>query len=317
MGNDCSFYNVNQVCLGRDLNIKIDSFEEQEKKNGNNSSINSINKDENQELNRFVTFSDNNKIKTQKNSPSNKEDIKGKKLSAAQLNLLSNIDKAKGEEIKKTQTIGFTNFMQDFTDISFNNFGEVDKNDIFENNYIAIKYNYNEEMNNYLNKVRNDPNSIIEDIDDLLNDDNIFQNQKIKIENEDTHENIIFNDEGNALKELKIYLNKVDSIPNKFNINDDLSIDTSELEKYNDLTLNKKITKILLDKRKSLIKDYPNCKFFINFIKDPKISILYLLSENGDKSDFWNVIFDPKFTEFNVTWIKEKKKIFIAYLCFA
>lgn len=72
--------------------------------------------------------------------------------------------------------------------------------------------------------------------------------------------------------------------------------------------LNKKITKILVDKRKSIIKNYQNCQFFINFIKDEKISLLYLLSENEDRSDFRNVVFDPKYTQFNVSWTNEKKR---------
>ena len=216
--------------------------------------------------------------------------------------------------IKKTKTDGFTNMMND---ISFNNFGVVDKNDIFETHYISIKDNYNENMIDYLNQIRNNPSSILEDIDNLLKEENVSQNKIIKIENEETHENIIFEDEDHSLNELKKYLNKVEPIQEKFNLNDDLSIDVSDLEKNDDTNLNKKISKILVEKRKSIIKDYQNCQFFINFIKDEKISLLYLLSENEDKSDFRKVVFDPKYTQFNVSWINEKKKIFIAFLCFA
>jgi len=226
-----------------------------------------------------------------------------------------NIDKEKIQGIKKTKTTGFSNFLND--NMSFNNFGKIDKNDVFEIHYISIKDNYNENMIDYLNQIRNDPNSILEDIDNILKEENISQNKTIRVENEETHENIIFEDEGHSLNELKNYLNKVISIPDKFNLNEDLSIDVSDLEKNDDQNLNKKITKILVDKRKSIIKDYQNCQFFINFIKDEKISLLYLLSENEDKSDFRNVVFDPKYTQFNVSWINEKKKNFIAFLCFA
>jgi hypothetical protein len=242
--------------------------------------------------------------------------IANKKLSVAQINLLNiDKDKDKNDSIKKTKTVGFSNFLND--NVSFNNFGKIDKNDVFEIHYISIKDNYNENMIDYLNQIRNDPNSILEDINNILKEENISQNKTIRVENEETHENIIFEDEGHSLNELKNYLNKVISIPDKFNLNDDLSIDVSDLEKNDGQNLNKKITKILVDKRKSIIKDYQNCQFFINFIKDEKISILYLLSENEDKSDFRNVVFDPKYTQFNVSWIKEKKKNFIAFLCFA
>lgn len=163
-------------------------------------------------------------------------------------------------------------------------------------------------MIDYLNQIRNDPNSILEDINNILKEENISQNKTIRVENEETHENIIFEDEGHSLNELKNYLNKVISIPDKLNLNDELSIDVSDLEKNDGQNLNKKITKILVDKRKSIIKNYQNCQFFINFIKDEKISLLYLLSENEDRSDFRNVVFDPKYTQFNVSWTNEKKK---------
>jgi hypothetical protein len=274
-------------------------------------------------LNDPNNFNANNNIIPQNNSPTdnniNNNNIffKNKKLSSAQVNLM-NLDKEKIEQIesiKKTKTGGFSNFLND--NISFNNFGKIDKNDVFEIHYISIKDNYNENMIDYLNQIRNDPNSILEDINNILKEENISQNKTIRVENEETHENIIFEDEGHSLNELKNYLNKVISIPDKLNLNDELSIDVSDLEKNDGQNLNKKITKILVDKRKSIIKNYQNCQFFINFIKDEKISLLYLLSENEDRSDFRNVVFDPKYTQFNVSWTNEKKKNFIAFLCFA
>jgi hypothetical protein len=321
MGNGCSILSINKICIGED--ISINNLEDNKNKNGNNSLTKDTKNSENNMLNDPNNYNANNNIIPQNNSPTdnniNNNNIffKNKKLSSAQVNLM-NLDKEKIEQIesiKKTKTGGFSNFLND--NISFNNFGNVDKNDIFEIHYISIKDNYNESMINYLNQIRNDPNSILEDIDNILKEENISQNKTIRVENEETHENIIFEDEGHSLNELKNYLNKVISIPDKFNLNDDLSIDVSDLEKNDGQNLNKKITKILVDKRKSIIKDYQNCQFFINFIKDEKISILYLLSENEDKSDFRNVVFDPKYTQFNVSWIKEKKKNFIAFLCFA
>lgn len=318
MGNGCSIFSIKHICYGEELNIN--DLEDNKNKNGNNNITNeSKNIEDNILINDANVFSaNNNNIITQNNSPADKNNNsinnKGKKYSAAQLNLLSNIEKDKIEGIKKTKTVGFTNYMND---LSFNNFKTVDKNDIFETHYISIKDNYNENMIEYLNQIRNDPNSILEDIDNLLKEENITQNRKIQVENEETHEYIIFEDEGHSLNELKNYLNKAISIPDKFELNDELSIDMSDLEKNDDTNLNKKITKILVDKRKSIIKEYQNCQFFINFIKDEKISLLYLLSENEDKSDFRKVVFDPKYTQFNVSWINEKKKNFIAFLCFA
>ena len=81
--------------------------------------------------------------------------------------------------------------------------------------------------------------------------------------------------------------------------------------------LDKKISKILMDKRKNIIEKYPGCQFFISFIKDKKLGLLFLLSQNENMSNFRNILFDNNYTEFNVTWIKERKKIFFAFLCFA
>lgn len=319
MGNGCSILSIKHICYGED--VSINNLEDNNNKNGNNNIKNDSKNIENNALLNDPNFLsvNNNNIITQNHSPTENDDnnninFKNIKLSAAQINLL-NIDKEKIQDIKKTKSTGFSNFLND--NMSFNNFGKIDKNDVFENHYISIKDNYNENMIDYLNQIRNDPNSILEDINNILKEENISQNKTIRVENEETHENIIFEDEGHSLNELKNYLNKVISIPDKFNLNEDLSIDVSDLEKNDDQNLNKKITKILVDKRKSIIKEYQNCQFFINFIKDEKISLLYLLSENEDKSDFRNVVFDQKYTQFNVSWINDKKKNFIAFLCFA
>ena len=322
MGNVCSILSIKNICNGEDISV-ID-LEDNRNKNGNNNLIkDSKIIESNMLLNAPNNLRANNNLMIQNHSTTDNNDnnndnnnIANKKLSVAQINLLNiDKDKDKNDSIKKTKTVGFSNFLND--NVSFNNFGKIDKNDVFEIHYISIKDNYNENMIDYLNQIRNDPNSILEDINNILKEENISQNKTIRVENEETHENIIFEDEGHSLNELKNYLNKVISIPDKLNLNDELSIDVSDLEKNDGQNLNKKITKILVDKRKSIIKNYQNCQFFINFIKDEKISLLYLLSENEDRSDFRNVVFDPKYTQFNVSWIKEKKKNFIAFLCFA
>ena len=302
MGNVCSILSIKNICNGEDISV-ID-LEDNRNKNGNNNLIkDSKIIESNMLLNAPNNLRANNNLMIQNHSTTDNNDnnndnnnIANKKLSVAQINLLNiDKDKDKNDSIKKTKTVGFSNFLND--NVSFNN--------------------YNENMIDYLNQIRNDPNSILEDINNILKEENISQNKTIRVENEETHENIIFEDEGHSLNELKNYLNKVISIPDKLNLNDELSIDVSDLEKNDGQNLNKKITKILVDKRKSIIKNYQNCQFFINFIKDEKISLLYLLSENEDRSDFRNVVFDPKYTQFNVSWTNEKKKNFIAFLCFA
>ena len=208
--------------------------------------------------------------------------------------------------------------MQDL-DISFvdQNQNGIEQNDVFNTNYIKMKTNYNEDIIEYLNKIRNEPIDIINDIDDLLNQSKKILDEKIQIESEETHENLILDDGGEALSKTKDYLNKVVPIKIKFNLNEDLFIDICESDKNMDLSLDKKISKILTDKRKNIVNKYPDSQFFISFIKDKKMSLLFLLSQNENISNFRNIIFDDKYTQFNITWMKEKKKIYIAFLCFA
>ena len=323
MGFECSF---NKICPSSNINVlsenevdKIDiqNLEDDENKNENNENKNEKNeKNDNNDYENVFSLEGIVSISNKKINPFKKElSQKENNLSPAQLNLISNDNKLKfGGMLKKTKTSVFSEYMSDF---SFNKFATDDKNNIFETNYITMKDNYNEETLDYLNKIRNVPKSIIKDIDNILKDENMNQFQKFQIENEDTHENIIFEDEGNALKETKNFLYNIEPIETKFNLNDDLIIDNSEIDKNGEVNLIKKITKILVDKRKSLIDKYPNCQFFVNFIKDIKINILYLLSEKEDKSNFRDVLFNNKYTEFNVTWTKEKKNNFISFLCFA
>ena len=304
MGSQCS--NINKICPGNNINIKSEKEESNKKEKDKEISK----KNENMfGLEGIVSFSSNkiNRINLQQSQNENNN------LTQAQINLIINADKYKSPSIKKTKTAAFSDLVPD---IPFNKLGAIDKNDIFETNYIILKDNYNEETMEYLNKIRAEPKSIIEDIDNLFKEDN-NQEKKIQIENEETHEYIIFEENGNTLKETKLFLNNVNSIKDKFNLNDDLLMDTTELEKNDNIKINKKITKIVIDKRNHIINKYPHCQFFVNFIKDIKINLLYLLSENENKNNFRNVIFNTKYTEFNVTWIKEKKNKFISFLCFA
>ena len=165
-----------------------------------------------------------------------------------------------------------------------------------------------------INKIRNEPKSAIEDLNLLLNKNN--EENKIRVENDETHENIIFNDITQDINETIEFLKKVKQITNKFILNEELIIDIKS-QKYSEFTLEKKITKIIVDKKKEIIRKYPKVQFFVNFVKDEKIGVLYLLMKNSKLSNFRNVIFDDKYKDFNVTWIKDKNNVFISFLCFS
>ena len=316
MGNGCSVFKINKVCLNGDLNI-LSEKDDSQSKNDNLNIIAIRNKKNTHKssMKKQISISSNG-IKYKKEQNQQKQDLNNSNSSP--LNEIQSHENSKIESnVQNNPKSNFTNFMKDL-DFSFtNNNNGLEQNDVFDINYIKIKSVYNEEIINYLNKIRTEPNNIINDIDELLEKSKNNINNKIQIESEETHENIILDDGGKALIETKDYLNAVNPLELKFSLNDELLIDIADSEKNMDFPLDKKITKILMDKRKNIIEKYPNCQFFINFIKDIKIGILFLLSQNENMSNFRNIMFDKKFTQFNLTWIKEKKKIFIAFLCFA
>jgi hypothetical protein len=336
MGNGCSIFNINKVCFDGDINIRVQKEEEHNKKEGKRINYNLIRKrSTNKSIRRQKSF--NNNGKRNNNKLNLQTDYKPCISFASIPNNMAKpiIDNTKIEnKIKSNKKMSsFTNLIQEYDIPAYGGGSSLDQNNVFDLNYILVDDNYNEEMIDYLNKIRSEPNNIIHDIDELLkqkqyindnndidNIDNIdnINNDKIQIESEKTHENIVFNDGGQALEETKLFLISISRVTKQFNINDDLLIDIPDPEK-NDLLmpLDKRITKIIMEKRKNIMWKYPNCQFFINFIKDEKIGLLFLLSQNENISNFRNIIFNEQYTEFNVTWMKEKRNIFIAFLCFA
>ena len=307
MGNGCSVFKINKVCFDGDLNIVLEK-EELKKNNIKDFSFKKM-KSITPMKNYQKQISINNNGKNNKSEHYQCEQEQNYLNSSPINNKIEN-----GNNIVNNPN--FTNFMQDL-DISFNNQNGIEQNDVFDINYIKMKTSYNEDIVEYLNKIRNEPIGIINDIDDLLNQSKKIKDDKIQIESEESHENIILDDGGEAFSKTKDYLNKVVPIKIKFYLNEDLIIDIPEIDKNIELSLDKKISKILMDKRKNIVSKYPDSQFFISFIKDKKISLLFLLSQNEDISNFRNILFGNKYTQFNITWMKEKKKIFIAFLCFA
>ena len=322
MGNGCSsLFKVNKICYDDATNIIVEIKEDNnvEKKESNNSK---------KVLNDKINF-----LK-QKNQIKNENDIQNiSSLSANnpnpnlfdknrnQIQLNNNNNKpqnneaklSKNENMKSENRNSFTNLVQELN-FSFVPNKATEQFEIFDMNYIEVKKDYNEKMMEVINKIRNEPQSIIEDLNLLLNKNN--QENKILVENDETHENIVFNDIIQDINETIKFLEKTKPINIKFNLNEELSIDIKS-QKYSELPLEKKITKIIVDKKRDIIKSFPKVQFFINFVKDAKIGVLYLLMKNSKMSNFRNVIFDDKYKEFNVSWMRDKNNIFISFLCFS
>ena len=333
MGNGCSSLFKKKICFEDATNIVIAIKDENEEKKEmkdtkdtnkfyhneyNNNNLISVN---NKNKNSTIIRNDNdlnnlNNINTSSLSANNSKNYLFNKNNIKNTNNNNPNEEAKilvQENLQSENLISFTNMVKEL-DMSFVPNKASEQFQIFDMNYISIKKNYNEKMLEVINQIRNKPKSIIEDYDKILNKNN--KENLIFLENDETHENVVFNDVTQDINETVNFLRSVKPVTNKFNLNEELIIDTKN-NKNTELPFEKRITKLIMNQKKEIIKKYPKVQFFVNFIKDEKIGILFLLMKNAKISNFRNVIFDDEYKEFNVTWMKDKNNIFISFLCFS
>ena len=102
----------------------------------------------------------------------------------------------------------------------------------------------------------------------------------------------------------KLYIKKKKNINSTLDLNDD------------------KIANLILQKRKEIKKRYPNNIFKISVIKEIRTSILVqilmeeLFKEENRKS-IKDIIFDPQYKYFSVSWTNEINRNFLSISCFA
>ena len=337
MGNGCSSLFKKKICFEDATNIVITIKDENEEKkemkdtkdtnkfyhneynNNNLISVNNKNKNSTTIIrndNDLNNLNNLNNINTSSLSANNSKNYLFNKNNIKNTNNNNPNEEAKilvQENLQSENLISFTNMVKEL-DMSFVPNKASEQFQIFDMNYISIKKNYNEKMLEVINQIRNKPKSIIEDYDKILNKNN--KENLIFLENDETHENVVFNDVTQDINETVNFLRSVKPVTNKFNINEELIIDTKN-NKNTELPFEKRITKLIMNQKKEIIKKYPKVQFFVNFIKDEKIGILFLLMKNAKISNFRNVIFDDEYKEFNVTWMKDKNNIFISFLCFS
>ena len=337
MGNGCSSLFKKKICFEDATNIVIAIKDENEEKkemkdtkdtnkfyhneynNNNLISVNNKNKNSTTIIrndNDLNNLNNLNNINTSSLSANNSKNYLFNKNDIKNTNNNKPNEEAKilvQENLQSENLISFTNMVKEL-DMSFVPNKASEQFQIFDMNYISIKKNYNEKMLEVINQIRNKPKSIIEDYDKILNKNN--KENLIFLENDDTHENVVFNDVTQDINETVNFLRSVKPVTNKFNLNEELVIDTKN-NKNTELPFEKRITKLIMNQKKEIIKKYPKVQFFVNFIKDEKIGILFLLMKNAKISNFRNVIFDDEYKEFNVTWMKDKNNIFISFLCFS
>lgn len=178
---------------------------------------------------------------------------------------------------------------------------------IKENNNNKLFYNeYNIEMINYLNKLRTNPKSILEDIDNIIKKDIKIIDNKEYILSEKTKEIIKLNISFDKIKES---LNKQDSV-NSLTLNTKLKFSNI----LNNIELSdQKINDMIINKKREIIDDFPECFFYPIFIKDIKINVIFLLENNNIKEK----IFYKGFSNFYASCFNEKSNRFFTILCLA
>jgi hypothetical protein len=167
---------------------------------------------------------------------------------------------------------------------------------------------YNADFLEYINKLRTKPNSVIEDIEFIMKKNLTIIEDKDCMISEKTNEIIKLRENYIYFDNIKDFLENVEPV-NELKLNDNLNIkyiyDSIELT-------DKKISEIVINKRKEIIYEFPNCFFYPVFIKDIKFNLIVLLSNNKIKEKLFY-----KFSDFYVTIFNVKNNRFFAILCFA
>ena len=169
--------------------------------------------------------------------------------------------------------------------------------------------NYNNEFLEYLNKLRTTPNLIIADIEYIIKNNIKIIEGKECIVSEQTNEIIKIRDNSINFDNIKKFLENEEEV-NTLKLNKILNI--THINENIEIT-DKVINEIVLDKKREIISEFPNCFFYPIFIKDIKLNIIVLLTNNILREK----IFYDKFSEFYITTYNIKNNRFFAILCFA
>ena len=164
-------------------------------------------------------------------------------------------------------------------------------------------YEENENKNDS-NKLNNNLNII--DFDEEENQKG--ENENVK-NNNNTYKIIISSNDKNS-QQKRYKKNKRQKGKKNKNINKILDLNDD------------KIGNLILHKRKEIKEQYPHNIFKISVIKDIKISILiqFIMEEfykDNYKCKLKEIIFDPKYRNFAVSWVNEINRNFISISCFA
>lgn len=222
-------------------------------------------------------------------------------------------------------------------------------NSIRKNPEAFIQY-IDELIKNNIQKINDDMYIVSKNIDEKIKftEDflSIFEKLKTILKDIINTKNLSEIEEFKYNKELEINLEKYEE-KEKEKINKESNIDSSmyydkynsHIVQYNDnYQTNKKkkkdsnrtldlsddkIANLILEKRKQIKSKYPKNAFKMSVIKDIKINILIQLSmeifynQFQEKTMLNDILFNPIYGEFAVSWAYEINRKFISILCFA
>lgn len=169
--------------------------------------------------------------------------------------------------------------------------------------------NYNNEFLEYINRLRTSPNSIIEDIEYIMKNNVKIVEGKECIISDLTNEILKIRENYISFDNIKEFLKNEEEVE-ILKLNNKLKIDNNNEDvEITDKTVNE----IVLKKKREIIFEFPNCFFYPIFIKDIKLNIIILLTNNIIREK----LFNNRFSEFYLTTFNIKYNRFFSILCFA
>ena len=216
------------------------------------------------------------------------------------LNFINSIRKSPESFIKYIDNV-INNNIQKINDDIYIVSKDVEEKIKLMDNYLLIFEQIKKELKEIINSKKSDNlvefiynrelEIVLDKTQDLVINRSHFQRSSISNDNDKS--NII--DDDKLLKKMK----------NILNLSDD------------------KIANFILEKRKQIKDKYPDSIFKLNIIKDIKINVLIQISmesfysQYNDKTILEEIIFNPKYKNFAVSWANEINRNFISISCFA
>jgi hypothetical protein len=273
------------------------------------------------------------------------------KLGTSTPKLLSKLEKEKSNKLVFSQF--YKNIMYEKSSKNqTNNINPIIIKENTNTNSLDYTENYSEAMIKEINCLRKYPQIFLEYIDNLSNNAIEKNNEEIYLISNNKEEKIIINEDyllvfdqikrilkeiidSQQFQELELFIYNGELEIQLNNPKNFLYTEKSSRsnEKFNSHRIKKKVSNLdftddrianlILEKRKEIKKKYPNNVFKMNVIQDIKLNILIIISmellENkyGGKQMLKDIIFNPEYKNFAVSWTNEINRKFISISCFA